>query len=89
MLYNKDIKIHLKPLYATTLIVFFFQELCQYQGSIRDVPGSWAAVSTCHGLKGVIFDGENLHHIQPEEESLKASHFIYKHTDLIANNTCG
>ncbi|XP_076759529.1 disintegrin and metalloproteinase domain-containing protein meltrin [Xylocopa sonorina] len=64
-------------------------ELCHYQGSVRDVPGSWAAVSTCRGLRGVIFDGENLHHIQPQEETLDADHYVYKHSDLVANNTCG
>ncbi|GAB1860163.1 ADAM 12 [Camponotus japonicus] len=64
-------------------------ELCHYQGSVRDVPDSWVALSTCRGLRGVIFDGENLHHIQPEDESLDSSHYLYKHSDLIANNTCG
>ncbi|XP_058798001.1 uncharacterized protein LOC131668128 [Phymastichus coffea] len=64
-------------------------ELCHYQGSMRDMPGSWAAVSTCHGLKGVIFDGDNLHYIQPEQESLDSRHYLYKHSDLIANNSCG
>lgn len=65
------------------------QELCHYQGSVRDVPDSWVALSTCRGLHGVIFDGENLHHIQPEDESLDSPHYLYKHSDLVANNTCG
>ncbi|XP_032680075.1 uncharacterized protein LOC116848283 [Odontomachus brunneus] len=64
-------------------------ELCHYQGSVRDVPDSWVALSTCRGLRGVIFDGENLHHIHPEDESLDSDHYLYKHSDLIANNTCG
>ncbi|KAL0129837.1 hypothetical protein PUN28_001827 [Cardiocondyla obscurior] len=64
-------------------------ELCHYQGSVRDVPDSWVALSTCKGLRGVIFDGENLHHIHPEDESLDSAHYFYKHSDLIANNTCG
>nr|XP_012222956.1 PREDICTED: uncharacterized protein LOC105672528 isoform X2 [Linepithema humile] len=64
-------------------------ELCHYQGSVRDVPDSWVALSTCKGLRGVIFDGENLHHIHPEDESLDSAHYLYKHSDLIANNTCG
>ncbi|XP_014487434.1 PREDICTED: disintegrin and metalloproteinase domain-containing protein 12 isoform X2 [Dinoponera quadriceps] len=64
-------------------------ELCHYQGSVRDVPDSWVALSTCTGLRGVIFDGENLHHIHPEDESLDSDHYVYKHSDLIANNTCG
>merc|ERR1719410_371836 len=34
-------------------------ELCHYTGSLRDRPGSWAAISTCEGdggLEGVIYD---------------------------------
>lgn len=65
------------------------QELCHYQGGIRDVPGSWVALSTCRGLRGVIFDGENLYHIQPEDEDLDSMHYLYKDSDLIANTTCG
>ncbi|XP_029040896.2 disintegrin and metalloproteinase domain-containing protein 19 [Osmia bicornis bicornis] len=64
-------------------------ELCHYQGSVRDVPGSWVALSTCRGLRGVVFDGENLHHIHPEKESLESNHYVYNHKDLVANHTCG
>ncbi|KAB7497042.1 Disintegrin and metalloproteinase domain-containing protein 12 [Armadillidium nasatum] len=39
--------------------------MCHYQGSIRDVPGSWAAVSTCKGIRGVVFDGEDTHYLEP------------------------
>ncbi|XP_066587165.1 disintegrin and metalloproteinase domain-containing protein 19 isoform X2 [Prorops nasuta] len=64
-------------------------ELCHYQGSVRDLPGSWVAVSTCRGLRGVIYDGQNLHHVQPVENTLESDHYVYKHNDLVANNTCG
>ncbi|XP_076677888.1 disintegrin and metalloproteinase domain-containing protein meltrin [Andrena cerasifolii] len=64
-------------------------ELCHYQGSVRDVPGSWVALSTCRGLRGVVFDGENLHHIHPERESLDSDHYVYKQSDLVANHSCG
>ncbi|XP_076233751.1 disintegrin and metalloproteinase domain-containing protein meltrin [Calliopsis andreniformis] len=64
-------------------------ELCHYQGTVRDVPGSWVALSTCKGLRGVVYDGENLHHIHPERESLDANHYVYKHSDLVTNHTCG
>ncbi|XP_017889804.1 disintegrin and metalloproteinase domain-containing protein 19 [Ceratina calcarata] len=64
-------------------------ELCHYQGSVRDVPGSWVAVSTCKGLRGVVFDGENLHHIHPGGETLDSDHYVYEHADLVANHTCG
>ncbi|XP_043270654.1 uncharacterized protein Meltrin isoform X1 [Venturia canescens] len=64
-------------------------ELCHYQGSVRGIPDSWVAVSTCKGLKGVVFDGRELHHIQPDKESLDDIHYVYKQSDLITNNTCG
>ncbi|XP_057341759.1 uncharacterized protein LOC130678494 [Microplitis mediator] len=64
-------------------------EICHYQGSVRGIPDSWVAVSTCHGFKGVIFDGENMHHIHPEYETINSNHYLYKHTDLLNNYTCG
>ncbi|XP_034948463.1 uncharacterized protein Meltrin [Chelonus insularis] len=64
-------------------------ELCHYQGSVRGIPGSWVALSTCRGLKGVVFDGENTHYIHPETESLDAIHYLYDHKHFIGNNTCG
>ncbi|XP_014216606.1 disintegrin and metalloproteinase domain-containing protein 22, partial [Copidosoma floridanum] len=63
-------------------------ELCHYRGSVQGLPGSWVALSTCHGLSGVIFDGENHHYIHPETESLDSRHYLYKHTDLVTNHTC-
>ncbi|KYN19797.1 Disintegrin and metalloproteinase domain-containing protein 12 [Trachymyrmex cornetzi] len=66
----------------------YYAELCHYQGSVRDVPSSWVALSTCRGLRGVIFDGENLHYIHPEDENLDSTHYLYKHSDLTTNDTC-
>uniref|UniRef100_A0A8D8Q0L0 Disintegrin and metalloproteinase domain-containing protein 12 n=1 Tax=Cacopsylla melanoneura TaxID=428564 RepID=A0A8D8Q0L0_9HEMI len=41
-------------------------ELCHYKGVLRDVPGSWAAISTCdNNLRGVIYDGSELNYIEP------------------------
>ncbi|XP_049859100.1 pneumococcal serine-rich repeat protein [Schistocerca gregaria] len=39
-------------------------ELCQYQGKLRGYSNSWAAISTCNGLRGVIFDGEQMHYLE-------------------------
>ncbi|XP_048506843.1 uncharacterized protein LOC105688427 isoform X2 [Athalia rosae] len=64
-------------------------EVCQYQGSIRGIPDSWAAVSTCRGLSGVVFDGQTLHYIHPRDDFLDSPHYIYKHEHLAVNNTCG
>ncbi|XP_053619929.1 disintegrin and metalloproteinase domain-containing protein adm-2-like [Plodia interpunctella] len=58
-------------------------DLCQYSGSLRDKPGSFAAVSTCHGLRGVIYDGEQMRYIEPAEGGgIQSNHYIYDHTDL-------
>ena len=46
-------------------------ELCHYLGTIRDQPGSWAALSTCQGsIQGVIFDGAEMHHVERIEEGV-------------------
>ncbi|XP_071445169.1 disintegrin and metalloproteinase domain-containing protein adm-2 [Hetaerina americana] len=77
-------------------------ELCHYKGVLRGVEGSWAAVSTCNGLRGVVFDGHELHYLEPVsqvgiteedkenmDEEYNNAHFLYKHSDLIANHSCG
>ncbi|XP_046382274.1 uncharacterized protein LOC124153219 [Ischnura elegans] len=77
-------------------------ELCHYKGVLRGVEGSWAAVSTCNGLRGVVFDGHELHYLEPVsevgiteedkenmDEEYNNAHFLYKHSDLVANHTCG
>ncbi|KAL4617746.1 disintegrin and metalloproteinase domain-containing protein 11-like isoform X4 [Arapaima gigas] len=40
-------------------------EHCYYHGRLRDVPGSWAALSTCQGLHGVFSDGKFSYGIEP------------------------
>ncbi|KAH9634883.1 hypothetical protein HF086_017182, partial [Spodoptera exigua] len=45
-------------------------DLCQYSGTVRGKPGSWVAVSTCHGVRGTIFDGERMRYIEPAEGKL-------------------
>ncbi|KAJ8377255.1 hypothetical protein AAFF_G00264830 [Aldrovandia affinis] len=40
-------------------------EHCYYQGLVRGVPGSWAALSTCHGLRGMFSDGRFCYGIEP------------------------
>ncbi|XP_061771562.1 disintegrin and metalloproteinase domain-containing protein 22 isoform X2 [Nerophis ophidion] len=43
-------------------------EHCYYQGKVRDVPHSFAALSTCHGLHGMFFDGNHTYLIEPGGE---------------------
>ncbi|XP_037130121.1 disintegrin and metalloproteinase domain-containing protein 22 isoform X4 [Syngnathus acus] len=40
-------------------------EHCYYQGKVRDIPHSFAALSTCHGLHGMFFDGNHTYLIEP------------------------
>ncbi|MGH0161787.1 UNVERIFIED_CONTAM: hypothetical protein FKN15_045401 [Acipenser sinensis] len=44
-------------------------EHCYYQGTIRGVPGSVVALSTCHGLHGMFFDGNHTYMIEPGESN--------------------
>jgi len=70
-------------------------ELCHYTGSLRGAKGSWAALSTCDGVEGVLYDGSTMHHIarleQPELAShLENPHYVYSESHLKeTNHTCG
>ncbi|XP_008199895.2 disintegrin and metalloproteinase domain-containing protein 12 [Tribolium castaneum] len=62
-------------------------DLCHYGGKVRNKPGSWVALSTCDGLSGVVFDGEEMHYVENKDGDL---HYLYKHADLVeGNKTCG
>ncbi|XP_059112435.1 disintegrin and metalloproteinase domain-containing protein 22 [Peromyscus eremicus] len=57
-------------------------EHCYYQGQIRGNAASFVALSTCHGLHGMFYDGNHTYLIEPEENetSQEESHFhsVYK-----------
>ncbi|XP_048116064.1 disintegrin and metalloproteinase domain-containing protein 22 isoform X1 [Alosa alosa] len=64
-------------------------EHCYYQGKVRDIPESFVALSTCHGLHGMFFDGNHTYMIEPGGDStLDAGetqiHLIYKSPGLEA-----
>ncbi|KAJ8414346.1 hypothetical protein AAFF_G00052160 [Aldrovandia affinis] len=40
-------------------------EHCYYHGNVRGLPGSWVALSTCHGLRGMFSDGNFSYGIEP------------------------
>uniref|UniRef100_A0A8C4QEH8 Peptidase M12B propeptide domain-containing protein n=2 Tax=Eptatretus burgeri TaxID=7764 RepID=A0A8C4QEH8_EPTBU len=44
-------------------------ELCYYQGKVRGVPHSTVAMSTCHGLQGMFYDGNYTYFIEPVHDS--------------------
>ncbi|XP_042161234.1 disintegrin and metalloproteinase domain-containing protein 11 isoform X1 [Oncorhynchus tshawytscha] len=60
-------------------------EHCYYHGRLRGVPGSWVALSTCHGLRGMFSDGNFSYGIEPllntggEKQN---DHVVYRMADL-------
>ncbi|XP_047216358.1 disintegrin and metalloproteinase domain-containing protein 22 isoform X2 [Girardinichthys multiradiatus] len=57
-------------------------EHCYYQGKVRDAPRSFVALSTCHGLHGMFFDGNHTYMIEPGGQANCSGdvhiHMIYK-----------
>ncbi|XP_027429909.1 disintegrin and metalloproteinase domain-containing protein 22 isoform X4 [Zalophus californianus] len=57
-------------------------EHCYYQGHIRGSPASFVALSTCHGLHGMFYDGNHTYLIEPEENDTSQEdfhfHSVYK-----------
>ncbi|KAM6088824.1 disintegrin and metalloproteinase domain-containing protein 22 isoform 3-T3 [Chlamydotis macqueenii] len=57
-------------------------EHCYYQGQIRGNPVSFVALSTCHGLHGMFFDGNHTYLIEPDENYTSDDdfhfHSVYK-----------
>lgn len=65
-------------------------DLCQYSGTVRGKLQSRVAVSTCRGLRGVIYDGKVMRYIQPAEgHGIQSDHFLYDHADLKTVHRCG
>ncbi|XP_041830221.1 disintegrin and metalloproteinase domain-containing protein 11 isoform X2 [Melanotaenia boesemani] len=58
-------------------------EHCYYHGQVRGFPGSWVALSTCHGLQGMFSDGNFSYGIEPigngEEQN---NHIVYRMPDI-------
>ncbi|KAA0702780.1 Disintegrin and metalloproteinase domain-containing protein 22 [Triplophysa tibetana] len=48
-------------------------EHCYYHGKVRDTPKSYVALSTCHGLHGMFFDGNHTYMIEPGGEDTKSA----------------
>nr|XP_034837294.1 disintegrin and metalloproteinase domain-containing protein 12-like isoform X1 [Maniola hyperantus] len=67
-------------------------DICQYSGKVRGKDNSWVALSTCHGVRGVIHDGKQMKYIEPAEDvntEVGSQHFVYDHSDLTKNFHCG
>ncbi|KAJ0001136.1 hypothetical protein NQD34_006156 [Periophthalmus magnuspinnatus] len=66
-------------------------EHCYYQGRIRDFPGSWAALSTCHGLCGMFSDGFFSYGIEPVQNGtvkVNGAHLIRRMPDVRLTPPC-
>ena len=63
-------------------------EHCYYHGNIRGVLESSVSLSTCdNGLRGFVFDGSNLHHLDHVDE--EGEHFLYRTEDSLGGmGTC-
>ncbi|KAM6957635.1 disintegrin and metalloproteinase domain-containing protein 11-like [Aplochiton taeniatus] len=60
-------------------------EHCYYQGRLRGLPESWAALSTCHGLCGMFSDGFFSYGIEPivnGSDQEDGSHLIRRMPDV-------
>ncbi|KAG6451232.1 hypothetical protein O3G_MSEX007028 [Manduca sexta] len=65
-------------------------DLCQYHGIVKGKPNSRVALSTCHGVRGIIFDGKTTKYIEPAEGGdIQSQHYLYDHSDLNTNFQCG
>ncbi|XP_049601133.1 disintegrin and metalloproteinase domain-containing protein 11 isoform X2 [Syngnathus scovelli] len=66
-------------------------EHCYYQGRLRGVPESWAALSTCHGLCGMFSDGIFSYWIEPvynDSKEENGAHLIHKMSDFRLSPQC-
>ncbi|XP_047427587.1 disintegrin and metalloproteinase domain-containing protein 11-like isoform X2 [Mugil cephalus] len=66
-------------------------EHCYYQGRLRGLPESWAAVSTCHGLCGMFSDGFFSYGIEPIHNTSNqddGAHLIHRMPDIRLSPDC-
>ncbi|KAJ8344694.1 hypothetical protein SKAU_G00288870 [Synaphobranchus kaupii] len=65
-------------------------EHCYYHGRVRGVPGSWAALSTCHGLRGMFSDGQFSYAIEPalDGDQAENAHVVHRMPNLDLSLSC-
>uniref|UniRef100_A0A8C1SYA8 ADAM metallopeptidase domain 22 n=1 Tax=Cyprinus carpio TaxID=7962 RepID=A0A8C1SYA8_CYPCA len=82
---------HLKPLTSTFVIIVCFSlqggEHCYYHGKVRDIPKSYVALSTCHGLHGMFFDGNHTYMIEPGGENTTSVSIISRNPRSVSDET--
>ncbi|XP_076864263.1 disintegrin and metalloproteinase domain-containing protein 11-like isoform X2 [Brachyhypopomus gauderio] len=65
-------------------------EHCYYHGTLREIPGSWAALSTCHGLCGMFSDGLHSYSIEPflNYTDQSGAHLVRRMPDFKLQTSC-
>uniref|UniRef100_A0A3B3Q8E1 ADAM metallopeptidase domain 11 n=1 Tax=Paramormyrops kingsleyae TaxID=1676925 RepID=A0A3B3Q8E1_9TELE len=63
-------------------------EHCYYHGGLRGVLGSWAALSTCHGLCGMFSDGRFSYSIEPILGKGDNLHEVHKMPNMEVPPSC-
>nr|XP_020488246.1 disintegrin and metalloproteinase domain-containing protein 11-like isoform X1 [Labrus bergylta] len=66
-------------------------EHCYYQGRLRGLPESWAALSTCHGLCGMFSDGFFSYGLEPvhnQSYQVDGAHLIRRMPDVRLSPHC-
>uniref|UniRef100_A0A8C2H463 ADAM metallopeptidase domain 22 n=1 Tax=Cyprinus carpio TaxID=7962 RepID=A0A8C2H463_CYPCA len=62
-------------------------EHCYYHGKVHDIPKSYVALSTCHGLHGMFFDGNHTYMIEPGGENTTSVSIISRNPRSVADET--
>ncbi|XP_039194766.1 disintegrin and metalloproteinase domain-containing protein 9-like [Crotalus tigris] len=67
--YNQEGKLESTPVETQTH--------CYYHGNVEGVPDSLLALSTCDGLRGILYIGDKQYGMEPVKESNKFEHLLY------------
>ncbi|XP_058811706.1 disintegrin and metalloproteinase domain-containing protein 12-like isoform X2 [Topomyia yanbarensis] len=59
-------------------------ELCHYHGTIRNHPGSYVALSTCDGIRGVVYDRNETYLLEFAELNSQRDHYVYKQAGTVS-----
>ncbi|KAM4702580.1 disintegrin and metalloproteinase domain-containing protein 9-like [Rhinophrynus dorsalis] len=62
---------------------------CYYHGEVEGVQDSVLALSTCHGLRGVMYMGDKNYGIEPVEHSPHGAHRLFHLSEPSASSMCG
>ncbi|XP_044172724.1 zinc metalloproteinase-disintegrin-like berythractivase isoform X2 [Acropora millepora] len=62
---------------------------CFYQGTVQGLQHSVVAISTCHGIEGMVYDGNETYFIQPLPGNTE-QHILFRSKDMVqGEKRCG